>query len=140
MDTNGDGVIGNDRAIINGVETSLDQFRGSPFAQVDLRVSREFKLGERVAVRPFAEFFNLLNRMNPGNNYVTDVGALNTVPSEVQSGNIRHLCVDAACSQLVPITSLSQLRRPGGALGDFFGPGTTVGIPFAAQFGFRIAF
>ena len=27
-----------------------------------------------------------------------------------------------------------------GALGDFFGPGTTVGIPFAAQIGVRATF
>jgi len=25
-------------------------------------------------------------------------------------------------------------------LGDFFGPGTTVGIPFAAQLGIRLSF
>jgi hypothetical protein len=31
------------------------------------------------------------------------------------------------------------LRVPAGALGDFFGPGTTVGIPFAAQ-AIRLAF
>jgi len=32
------------------------------------------------------------------------------------------------------------LRVPAGALGDFFGPGTTVGIPFAAQIGARLTF
>jgi hypothetical protein len=41
---------------------------------------------------------------------------------------------------LQPITSLGQLGVPGGALGDFFGPGTTVGIPFAAQLGVRVTF
>jgi hypothetical protein len=41
---------------------------------------------------------------------------------------------------LIPITSLNQLRKPAGALGDFFGPGTTVGIPFAAQVGVRVTF
>jgi hypothetical protein len=39
-----------------------------------------------------------------------------------------------------PITSINQLRVPGGALGDFFGPGTTVGIPLAAQLGVRVNF
>ena len=39
-----------------------------------------------------------------------------------------------------PINSPNQLRVPGGALGDFFGPGTTVGIPFATQVGVRISF
>jgi hypothetical protein len=32
------------------------------------------------------------------------------------------------------------LKVPAGALGDFFGPGTTVGIPFAAQLGVRFIF
>jgi len=32
------------------------------------------------------------------------------------------------------------LRLAGGALGDFFGPGTTVGTPFAAQVGARVTF
>jgi len=40
----------------------------------------------------------------------------------------------------VPITSLKQLEIPSGGLGDFFGPGTTVGIPFAAQLGVRVTF
>ena len=40
----------------------------------------------------------------------------------------------------VPLTSLNQLEIPEGALGDFFGPGTTVGIPFAAQLGVRVTF
>ena len=131
---------GGDRAVINGVKTSLDQFRGTPYAQVDLRVARAFKIGERVQVNPFVEFFNLFNRSNPANNFVADVGGLNVPASEIAAGNITHLCGDAACSTLVPITSLNQLRKPAGALGDFFGPGTTVGIPFAAQVGVRVIF
>jgi len=131
---------GGDRAVINGVKTSLDQFRGTPYTQVDLRVARPFKIGERVQVNPFVEFFNLFNRSNPANNFVADVGGLNVPASEIAAANITHLCGDAACSTLVPITSLSQLRRPAGALGDFFGPGTTVGIPFAAQVGVRVIF
>ncbi len=35
---------------------------------------------------------------------------------------------------------LNQLAVPAGGLGDFFGPGTTVGIPFAAQLGVRVVF
>ena len=50
VDINGDGVA-NDRAVVNGQQTTLDEFRGAPFAQIDLRVSRNFKLGER-AVNP----------------------------------------------------------------------------------------
>jgi Carboxypeptidase regulatory-like domain/TonB dependent receptor len=131
---------GDDRAVINGVKTTLDQFRGTPYIQVDLRVSRPFRIGERVQVNPFIEFFNLFNRNNPSNNFVADVAGLNVPASQIATGNITDLCADASCSTLTPITSLHQLRKPAGALGDFFGPGTTVGIPFAAQVGVRVTF
>jgi hypothetical protein len=139
VDINGDGVA-NDRAVVNGRQTTLDQFRGTPFAQVDMRVSRSFKFGDRISLRPFVEFFNLLNRTNPGNNFVGDIAALPVPAGEVKAGNVTHLCLNADCSALQPITSLNQLKKPGGALGDFFGPGTTVGAPFAAQFGVKLTF
>ena len=139
VDINGDGVA-NDRAVINGQPTTLDQFRGTPFAQVDLRVSRNIKLSDRMTLRPFIEFFNLLNRQNPGNNYVGDIAALPVPAAEVEAGNVTHICADAACSVLTPITNVKNVKMPGGALGDFFGPGTTVGMPFAAQFGVKFSF
>ena len=129
------------RISVNGVETPLDVFRGTPYIQMDLRVTRPFKIGERWEIRPFAEFFNVFNRNNPGANYITNVAALPNVPSaEAQAGNITDICTNADCSTTTPITSLQQLAVPGGALGDFFGPGTTVGIPFAAQLGVRVNF
>src|SRR5213082_255288 len=72
VDLNDDGLDTNDRAVVGGVQTSLDQFRGRPFSQIDLRVGREFRFGERTTLRPFVEFFNLLNRTNPGNNFIPD--------------------------------------------------------------------
>ena len=134
---NHDGNPNDDRAVINGQQTSLDEFRGTAFMQVDLRVSRPFRFGERWEVRPFAEFFNLFNRANPGNNYVLTVAAL-PVPQD-QLGNVTRFCLRADCSSTRPIQP-SDLRVPAGALGDFFGPGTTVGIPFAAQVGVRVTF
>lgn len=137
-DSNGDGIVGNDRAVVNGVQTTLDQFRGTPFYQVDLRISRNIALGERITLRPFAEFFNLFNRQNSGNNFVPDIAAL---PMPVNNiSNATAFCLNPACTRTQPITSLNQLRVPAGALGDFFGPGTTVGIPFAAQLGIRLIF
>ena len=125
-----------DRAMVNGVKTSLDQVRGTPYIQIDLRASRPIKIGEHATVTPFAEFFNLFNRNNPGANYVTDISAL---PIPVNNlANATALCPDPNCS--VPIKSLKQLLVPAGGLGDFFGPGTTVGIPFAAQLGVRVNF
>jgi Carboxypeptidase regulatory-like domain/TonB dependent receptor len=140
VDVNNDGRSDNDRAVINGVPTSLDQFRGSPFAQVDLRIARVIPIRDRATLRAFVEFFNLFNRQNPGNNYVGDISALGVSAAELAAGNITHLCASAACTTLVPITNLNQVRVPAGALGDFFGPGTTVGIPFAAQLGVRLSF
>jgi hypothetical protein len=137
-DINGLGDIGNNRAVVNGVQTKLDQFRGTPFAQVDLRVARPFRVRERVEVNPFVEFFNLFNRNNPGNNYVGDIGALPTPVNDI--ANATAFCLDASCTTTKPITNLNQVRFAAGALGDFFGPGTTVGIPFAAQVGVRVKF
>ncbi len=128
------------RISVNGVPESLDELRGTPYIQADLRVSRPFKIGERWEVLPFAEFFNLFNRNNPGANYVTAIGDLPVPAAQAATGNITDICTNAACTTMQPITSINQLRLAGGALGDFFGPGTTVGIPFAAQLGVRVTF
>jgi len=128
------------RISINGVPTVLDQFRGTPYIQTDLRVSRPFKFGERWSATPFMEFFNLLNRNNPGANYVTNIATLPVPAAEAATGNITDICQNSACTATAPITSPNELRVAGGALGDFFGPGTTVGTPFAAQAGVRVNF
>ncbi len=128
------------RISVNGVPTSLDEFRGTPFIQADLRVSRPIRIRDRWQSNPFVEFFNLFNRNNPGANYVTNIAALPVSAADIQSGNVTSLCTNADCSTTQPVTSLHQLGIPGGALGDFFGPGTTVGTPFAAQLGVRVSF
>jgi hypothetical protein len=126
------------RAVVNGVETTLDELRGAPYIQMDLRVSRPFTMRDRFAVTPFVEFFNVFNRNNPGVNYVTNISALPTPVNNL--ANATAFCLNPACTITQPITSLSQLRFPAGALGDFFGPGTTVGVPFAAQLGIKLTF
>jgi hypothetical protein len=126
------------RAVINGVESTLDEFRGTPYIQFDMRVTRPFTFGERWPVVPFVEFFNLFNRNNPGAFFITNLAAL---PMPVNNlANATAFCLNAPCTQTEPITSLNQLRYPAGALGDFFGPGATVGIPFAAQLGVKVSF
>jgi hypothetical protein len=135
-----------DRVYVNGVYTSLDEFRGRPYIQSDMRVTRPFKINERWRVDPFIEFFNLFNRNNPGANYAVNVVQLPVPQGQMQADpvtgitNVTQICTVADCSQTAPITSLKQLEIPEGALGDFFGPGTTVGIPFAAQVGVRVSF
>jgi hypothetical protein len=89
---------------------------------------------------PFAEFFNVFNRNNPGANYVTNVASLPVPAEQAQAGDIGDVCTNAECTATRPVRSLKQLGFPAGALGDFFGPGTTVGIPFAAQLGIRVSF
>jgi hypothetical protein len=131
---------GSQRISVNDVPTSLDAFHGTPYIQVDLRVARPINFRERWTVMPFLEFFNLLNRNNPGANFVTNVAALPVPASQIASGNVTDLCLNPTCTMTQPVTSLQQLARPAGALGDFFGPGTTVGIPFAAQIGVRLKF
>ena len=128
------------RISVNGVPTSLDEFRGTPYFQADLRVARSFVYHERWNVSPFIEFFNLFNRNNPGANYVTNVAALPVPLAQAQSGNVTDICSNPTCTTTTPIARLSQLAIPAGGLGDFFGPGTTVGIPFAAQVGVRLTF
>jgi hypothetical protein len=104
---------------------------------MDLRVSRPFKVGERWQINPFAEFFNIFNRNNPGANYVANISNLPVPEAQIKSGNVTSICTAAGCQA---VTSLKQLEIPAGGLGDFFGPGTTVGIPFAAQLGVRVTF
>jgi hypothetical protein len=130
--------------------TSLDEFRGTPYLQSDLRVTRPFTLSHRYQISPFAEFFNIFNRNNPGANFAVNVAQL-PIPAEQTTPNqngqtvISNVCPGApagtcALATSVPLTSLKQLEIPEGGLGDFFGPGTTVGIPFAAQLGVRVTF
>lgn len=133
------------RIWVNGIYTSLDEFRGTPYLQTDLRVARPFRIGERWQIDPFVEFFNIFNRNNPGANFAVNVTQLPIPASQMQPNaagitNVTAICANTTCTQTKPITSLKQLEIPEGALGDFFGPGTTVGIPFAAQFGVRAAF
>ncbi|MGB6475516.1 MAG: carboxypeptidase regulatory-like domain-containing protein [Candidatus Sulfotelmatobacter sp.] len=133
------------RIWVNGAYTSLDEFRGTPYMQTDLRVTRPIKIGERWLINPFAEFFNLFNRNNPGANFAVNVAQLpipaaQMMPNAQGITNVTSICTVADCSQTAPVTSLKQLEIPEGALGDFFGPGTTVGIPFAAQLGVRVTF
>ena len=101
-----------------------------------MRVTRPFNFKEHWQFRRSSNSSTCFNRNNPGANYVTDISAL---PVPVNNlFNATALCPTSACD--VPITNPKQLLVPAGALGDFFGPGTTVGIPFAAQFGVRVTF
>jgi hypothetical protein len=58
-------------------EIGFDALRGDPFFQLDTRVSKTFKLGERSNLELISQLFNLTNRANFGNNFdgnVRDAG------------------------------------------------------------------
>jgi outer membrane receptor protein involved in Fe transport len=48
---------------------NYDPVRGDPFFQLDLRLAKAFKFGERMRLELIAQAFNLTNRANYGNNY-----------------------------------------------------------------------
>jgi hypothetical protein len=54
-----------------------DPLRGDPFFQLDTRLAKTFKLGERANVQLIAEAFNLTNRANYGNNFNNSIASPN---------------------------------------------------------------
>ncbi len=66
-DDNRDGLV---RDLPAGVET-LNSGRGADFKQLDLRISKKFRLGARAGVEVIAEGFNLTNADNP-NTYIAN--------------------------------------------------------------------
>ena len=60
LDTNGDGFTANDRV---GIEPR-NTFKGDSFQSVDLRISRVFKIREKLTLQALAESFNTMNTVN----------------------------------------------------------------------------
>jgi hypothetical protein len=63
---------------LNGVSQSCtiaqyNPLRGDPFFQLDLRLSKNIKLGERATVQVVGQAFNLTNRANYGNNFYNNI-------------------------------------------------------------------
>jgi outer membrane receptor protein involved in Fe transport len=49
--------------------------RGDPFFELDAKLAKNFKLGERVNIQLVAQAFNLTNRANYGNNFGDDISS-----------------------------------------------------------------
>lgn len=87
-DLNGDGVT-NDRPFqSSGVPYMRNSFRNFALYDVDARVQKDFKFGERKRLTFSTEFFNLFNRMNiifpnPGTNTTTAAGQFCASASQV---------------------------------------------------------
>jgi outer membrane receptor protein involved in Fe transport len=65
---------------INGVAqgctiAKYDPLRGDPFFELDMRLSKNIKFGERMNLQLIAQAFNLTNRANYGNNFGANAAA-----------------------------------------------------------------
>ena len=66
FDTQNDGNDDNDRAIINGQVAGRNSMRGRPFSDLDMRILKSFRTGEKSKLETFAEFFNVTHNTNKG--------------------------------------------------------------------------
>jgi hypothetical protein len=55
----------------------FDSQRGQPFFQLDMRLTKNFKIKERFNIQAMFQVFDLTNRANFGNNYATDIRLTN---------------------------------------------------------------
>lgn len=55
------------------IHTPFSNVRGQPFFQLDARVTKNFKIRERANLQAIFQVFDLTNRANFGNNFVSDV-------------------------------------------------------------------
>jgi len=116
-DINGDRHSTNDRPLGIGRNTG----QGPDYADLDLRLSKTFKIGERGGLQFVAEAFNLFNRTN-----------FASVNNEVPTVNgFTPLSANLSGTFLNPTTI-----NPGGAPGAF----TSALIRRQLQFGFRVSF
>lgn len=68
---------------LNGVSQSCtiagyDALRGDPFFQLDLRLAKNIRFGERVNLQLVGQAFNLTNRANYGNDYNNSIASQST--------------------------------------------------------------
>jgi hypothetical protein len=65
--------------VANGtlIELPYDYFHGNQFFQMDLRVSKNFKFGERQNLEFICQMFDLTNRANFGTSYTTSIKSAN---------------------------------------------------------------
>ena len=68
---------------LNGVTqgctiANYDPLRGDPFFELDMRLAKNIKFGERMNLQLMAQAFNLTNRANYGNNFGLNIGSAST--------------------------------------------------------------
>src|SRR5207237_302212 len=106
---------------VTGRPLGIDVGRGVPYIQADLRIAKQFNFTERVKLECYAEFFNLLNRANPGDNFNGFINAT------IRTGKDTPPRLPKNLADL----------QPNDLFGGGFGPGVTIGVPFEIALGFR---
>ena len=130
QDTNGDGVgnsgFSNDRPVVAGTSL-LERYpeRQPAFYQLDLRLSKEFKMGSRSSVELLAEFFNVLNN----DNLYSNPNVSSVVPAALARAPQAGDCFAAG--------GCGANASPAYRTLDQISPGST---PFAVQLGARLRF
>jgi hypothetical protein len=94
-------------------EIGFDAFRGSPFFELDTRISKTFQFGEKARLELMTQLFNLTNRANYGGDYDGNLNDFNSNPA------------------------LNTFQKPAGYINP---SSTTIPRAFAAEFGFRFSF
>jgi hypothetical protein len=57
---------------------NYDSLRGDPFFQLDLRLAKNVRFGERMKLQLVAQAFNLTNRANYGNDFNSNIASAST--------------------------------------------------------------
>ena len=132
-DINGDGSSTSDRAFKSvGVPFERNAFRNQGINSVNMRLLKDFKMGERMRVQLSAEFFNLFNLKN------IIIG-----PSGINASNTTYGLGINADGTTAPLRSDSlgptflRVKRPDGL---FDANNLQVGTPYQTQFGVRFFF
>jgi len=126
-DVNGDSATSDRSFKAVGVEFPRDYFRNLGFKTVNLRIMKDFKLGEKYKVQLSAEMFNLFNFKN------VVVG----LPGALTTNYIYGLGVDASGNTVAPNAAFMRVQLPNGL---YDANNFQIGTPFQAQFGVRFMF
>ena len=94
------------------VEGHVDRLRGSPFFNLDARLTKNIKIKERSSLKLIFQVFDLTNRANYGNNYDGNVRHFSANPSSPGAfatplGYIG--CNANGCNRAIPISFRAEV-------------------------------
>ena len=125
-DLNGDQGNFSDRPYVApGVPLKRNAYRNFGFQNIDIRIQRDFKIGERFSISPSFEVFNLLK-------------AKNIRLAGTATFNYGNPGVNERTGEILPVTNplFLQLRNTNGT----YNLNNVPGAPLAAQWGIRMKF